>query len=203
MAARRAVGHGQHRGREERGRGARRGSGGAFEKGQANSQYVFARLEARAIQKLVELDLAAAKAEAERRNAKSREPHAERARSMQVSSAQFSTSGRTSKFPPASTSPIATVKADAAQNSFSARGAGITWAVMDSGIDTDSSPFRKTQQPSTQISPGIRTSPSMAAGHSKTRTATERMLRGLLPASGACRRKHRRASAGRSRSRVT
>ncbi|MGH6814866.1 MAG: S8 family peptidase, partial [Hyphomicrobiaceae bacterium] len=29
---------------------------------------------------------------------------------------------------------IATVKADAAQNSFSARGAGITWAVMDSGI---------------------------------------------------------------------
>ena len=38
---------------------------------------------------------------------------------------------------------IATVKADAAQNSFSARGAGITWAVMDSGIQKDHPHFRK------------------------------------------------------------
>ena len=38
---------------------------------------------------------------------------------------------------------IATVKADAAQNSFSARGAGITWAVMDSGIQHDHPHFRK------------------------------------------------------------
>src|SRR5262249_60871165 len=32
---------------------------------------------------------------------------------------------------------IATVKADAAQNSFSALGTGITWAVIDSGIRHD------------------------------------------------------------------
>ena len=38
---------------------------------------------------------------------------------------------------------IATVKADAAQNSFSAHGAGITWAVMDSGIDEDHPHFQK------------------------------------------------------------
>jgi subtilisin family serine protease len=30
---------------------------------------------------------------------------------------------------------MATVKADAAQISFTARGAGVTWAVLDSGID--------------------------------------------------------------------
>ena len=38
---------------------------------------------------------------------------------------------------------IATVKADAAQNSFSASGAGITWAVMDSGIDATHQHFSK------------------------------------------------------------
>ena len=38
---------------------------------------------------------------------------------------------------------IATVKADAAQNSFSASGAGITWAVMDSGIQHDHPHFHK------------------------------------------------------------
>jgi serine protease AprX len=32
---------------------------------------------------------------------------------------------------------IATVKANAAQNAFSASGAGITWAVMDSGINSE------------------------------------------------------------------
>jgi hypothetical protein len=44
-----------------------------FEKDQVNSQYIFARLEARAIQKLVELDMATAKADAERRNAENEE----------------------------------------------------------------------------------------------------------------------------------
>jgi len=38
---------------------------------------------------------------------------------------------------------IATVKADAAQNSFSAWGAAITWAVMDSGIRNDHPHFQK------------------------------------------------------------
>ena len=38
---------------------------------------------------------------------------------------------------------VATVKADAAQNSFSAWGTGITWAVMDSGIQQDHQHFQK------------------------------------------------------------
>ena len=41
---------------------------------------------------------------------------------------------------------VATVKADAAQNAFSARGAGITWAVMDSGIEHDHQHFQELRQ---------------------------------------------------------
>ena len=40
---------------------------------------------------------------------------------------------------------IATVKADAARNSFSAMGNGVVWAVMDSGIDGSHAHFRKHQ----------------------------------------------------------
>src|SRR6266487_198315 len=113
-----------------------------FEKDRPNSQYVFARLEARAIQKLVVLDMEAAKAEAEKRSKATENT----ATNVQVDPAKFraifhiwpdfEVSAYINKS-------IATVKADAAQNSFSAWGAGITWAVMDSGIQKDHQHFQK------------------------------------------------------------
>ncbi|MGZ5101111.1 MAG: S8 family peptidase [Usitatibacter sp.] len=112
------------------------------EKDQINSQYVFARLEARAIRKLVEMDMAEAKAEAEKRRAATDNPalkaqiDAARYRAIFHIWPDFEVSACINKS-------IATVKADAAQNSFSAHGAGITWAVMDSGIRHDHEHFRK------------------------------------------------------------
>ncbi|CAN5723384.1 hypothetical protein BH20VER1_BH20VER1_29730 [soil metagenome] len=121
-----------------------------FEKDQRDSQYLFARLEARAIQKLVEIDMAEAKRRAENRT--------DELEKKRAKTAAESGDEKTPK-PPAKpqldpakhraiyhiwpdfeisaciSKSIATVKADAAQNSFSARGAGITWAVMDSGIE--------------------------------------------------------------------
>jgi len=112
-----------------------------FEKDRPNSQYVFARLEARAIQALVVLDMEAANTEAEKRKATENA-----ATNVQVDPAKFraifhiwpdfEVSAYINKS-------IATVKADAAQNSFSAWGTGITWSVMDSGIQHDHPHFRK------------------------------------------------------------
>lgn len=113
-------------------------------KDQRESSYIFARLEARVIQALVDLDIDAAKSEAKARNR----------------DASLDNSTGTPKFDPSKfraifriwpdfeisayiNKSIATVKADAAQNSFSAHGAGITWAVMDSGIKHDHEHFRK------------------------------------------------------------
>ncbi len=113
-----------------------------FEKDQPNSQYLFARLEARAIQELVDLDMAAAKTEADKRNvanesAASKEQTAPaKFRAIFHIWPDFEVSACINKS-------ISTVKADAAQNSFSAWGAGITWAVMDSGIQKDHQHFRK------------------------------------------------------------
>jgi serine protease AprX len=104
-----------------------------LEKDQRNSQYVFACLEARVIQKLVELDFAQAKVEADRRRAAAENPSvraqidSSRFRSIFHIWPDFEVSAYINKS-------ISTVKADAAQNSFSALGRGITWAVMDSGI---------------------------------------------------------------------
>ena len=127
-----------------------------FEKDQLNSQYVFARLEARAIQALVELDMAAAKDESDRLLVAAK---AEFDRRLAAATAEPDTHRVPAESPPTRIEPtkfraifhiwpdfeisaciyksIATVKADAAQNSFSAQGAGITWAVMDSGIQKD------------------------------------------------------------------
>ena len=102
-----------------------------YEKDQPNGQYMFATLEARAIQKLVELDMAHARERAAEYQAKSpsaKAIDANRFRAIFHIWPDFEVSGYVNKS-------IATVKADAAQSSFSALGAGITWAVMDSGID--------------------------------------------------------------------
>jgi len=156
-----------------------------FEKDRQNSQYLFARLEARAIQKLVALDRKAAAdiaaekvAAAEKEAAEKAKTAAEKAAADKVAPEKAATKEEntttkavteTSKIATeiAPTTPdstkyraifhiwpdfevsacinksIATVKADAAQNSFSAWGAGITWAVMDSGIKADHEHFLK------------------------------------------------------------
>ena len=127
-----------------------------YDKDQLNSQYVFARLEARAIKALVELDIVAAKGESERLLAAAKTEFDAR---LAAAKANPDAHPMAAKSPPTRIEPskfraifhiwpdfeisaciyksIATVKADAAQNSFSAQGAGITWAVMDSGIQKD------------------------------------------------------------------
>jgi serine protease AprX len=138
-----------------------------FEKDRANSQYLFARLEARVIQKLVALDMeaakelgdgiaakkaaaekeASAKADQEKGAPKKNDPKAAPAVPLHTPDPSkrraifhiwpdFEVSACINKS-------VATVKADAAQNSFSAWGTGITWAVMDSGIKHDHPHFEK------------------------------------------------------------
>ena len=112
------------------------------EKDNPTSQYVFARLEARAIRRLVELDMNQAKAEAEKRKESTDHPSLKAAIDWRKFRAifhiwpDFEVSACINRS-------IATVKADAAQQSFSSRGAGITWAVMDSGIQHDHDHFRR------------------------------------------------------------
>jgi hypothetical protein len=118
-----------------------------LEKDQPSSQYIFARLEARAIQCLVEMDMDAAVVTAKRiresRKADRVEMEEKTGQSMAVRPVDafryrsiyhiwpdFEVSASINKS-------IATVKANAAQNSFAASGAGITWAVMDSGINRE------------------------------------------------------------------
>ena len=154
------------------------GQGIHFEKDRRNSQYLFARLEARAIQRLVALDMEAGKIAAEEIAAKkaAAEKEAEKAAADKEAAvttasqdnATAKTAAESPKLTAISSKPpdpskcraifhiwpdfeisacinksIATVKADAAQNSFSALGTGITWAVMDSGIDATHPHFRK------------------------------------------------------------
>jgi len=141
-----------------------------FEKDRPNSQYMFARLEARAIQRLVALDMDAAKDLAEKIAAKKAAAEKEAAAMTDkeenaTAKTAAETPKATTELPPKTPDPskcraifhiwpdfevsayinksIATVKADAAQNSFSASGVGITWAVMDSGIQKDHPHFKK------------------------------------------------------------
>lgn len=141
-----------------------------FEKDRASSQYLFARLEARVIHNLVALDMEAAKALAVEIALKKAAAEKEAAaRSGEEKGSKKKRAAETAKraTPSRAQAPdpskcraifhiwpdfevsasinksVATVKADAAQNSFSAWGAGITWAVMDSGIKNDHPHFEK------------------------------------------------------------
>ena len=112
------------------------GQGIHFEKDQPSSQYLFARLEARAISALVQLDIDAAIAKEAELKAKTeneaarKQIHAPALRAIYHIWPDFEVSATITKS-------IATVKCDAAHNAFSATGSGITWAVMDSGINAD------------------------------------------------------------------
>ncbi len=118
-----------------------------LKKYQRESGYVFARMEARVIKALIELDIDAAKSKASEAEAKIHE-----ARPGNLTGAAKIDPGKFRaifriwpdfEISASINKSIATIKADAAQNSFSARGAGITWAVMDSGIKHDHEHFHK------------------------------------------------------------
>lgn len=96
------------------------------------SQYIFARLSMQVIQDLVKLDGAdPASAKPGKRSKTSASPGpTKKHRALYRIWPDF-------EVHPLITKSIATVKADAAHNSFSAFGEGITWAVMDSGIHRD------------------------------------------------------------------
>src|SRR5215207_4932413 len=112
------------------------GQGIHFQKDQPSSQYLFARLEARVISALVQLDIDTATAKAEELRAATdnealrKQIQASSLRAIYHIWPDFEVSATITKS-------IATVKCDAAHNAFSATGSGITWAVMDSGVRHD------------------------------------------------------------------
>lgn len=105
------------------------------DKSKQSKQYIFARLEARVIKRLVELDMAHASAEA----AKISDKLATTVPNVRTDAPAYRAIFHIwPDFPVTSciTQSIATVKADAAQIAFSALGADIVWAVADSGINS-------------------------------------------------------------------
>jgi serine protease AprX len=121
-----------------------------LEKDQLSSQYVFARLEARAIQQLVEMDMAAAQKAADAvKTARIVEAAVQEAANPETMKRAVRSAVDAGRYraifhiwPDFDVSAcinksVATVKANAAQNSFAALGSNITWAVMDSGISAD------------------------------------------------------------------
>src|SRR5687767_378116 len=118
------------------------GQGIHFQKDQPSSQYLFARLEARAISALVQLDIDTATAKETELKAKTdnealkRQISAPALRAIYHIWPDFEVSATIVKS-------IATVKCDAAHNAFAATGSGITWAVMDSGINADHPHFAR------------------------------------------------------------
>lgn len=125
-------------------------------KSDPSNQYVFARLQSDVIQKLVEIDHGMAEkiAKAEE-NSKPAEKPAKRSgkRAPAAKSAPLeTTSYRTIyhiwpdfEIQGCITRSIATVKVDAAHQSFTAMGKDIVWAVMDSGIDAHHPHFHHHQ----------------------------------------------------------
>lgn len=124
-----------------------------------SSQYVFARLEGRVIQRLVAIDeqhaqeLAIADAVALQSAAQPAAPAAQPkkrkgkavVKEPPLDEARFRTIHHIwpdFRIQSCIMRSIATVKADAAHHSFTALGEGITWAVMDSGIDADHPHFK-------------------------------------------------------------
>jgi serine protease AprX len=127
-------------------------------------QYVFARLEGKAIKRLVAIDLENAKNDARaevRATAAPVQTDTSKKRKKKVTEASnpdaeieqraAGIAGRFRtihhiwpdfKLRSCITQSIATIKADAAHRSFTAFGQGITWAVMDSGIQGDHPHFR-------------------------------------------------------------
>ena len=112
-----------------------------------SNQYIFARLSGKVIREFVRLDVERAGKEAKAAK-KTRQPK-KRGTAMQAGTAipyRFRAIYRIwpdFQIGPCITKSLATVKADAAQTSFSAQGVNITWAIMDSGIDANHPHFAR------------------------------------------------------------
>ena len=119
-------------------------------KSELSKQYVFARLSGRVIRELVRLDVehAGVEAKAATRTEPSKTSAGKSRRQKKGGKAPVATNvAGVYRFraiyriwpdfaiKPCITKSVATVKADAAQISFCASGVGITWAIMDSGIE--------------------------------------------------------------------
>ncbi|HWN24123.1 MAG TPA: hypothetical protein VNN16_03365, partial [Candidatus Sulfotelmatobacter sp.] len=109
-------------------------------KSDLSNQYIFARLSGKVIRELVRLDVERAGSVAKTAK-KPRQPKKRGKASVQSAALyRFRSIYRIwpdFKISPCITKSLATVKADAAQTSFCAHGADITWAIMDSGIDAN------------------------------------------------------------------
>ena len=112
-------------------------------KSDLSNQYIFARLSGKVIREVVRLDVERADEEAKTAK-KPLQPKKRGKASVQASAAapvyRFRAIYRIwpdFKISACITKSLATVKADAAQTSFCAQGIGITWAIMDSGIDAN------------------------------------------------------------------
>lgn len=107
-----------------------------------SNQYIFARLSGKVIRELVRLDVGHAASEAKKAKKPSRSKKREKATVQTATAAVYRFRAIYRIWPdfkisPCITKSLATVKADAAQTSFCAHGADITWAIMDSGIDAN------------------------------------------------------------------
>jgi hypothetical protein len=117
-------------------------------KSDLSNQYIFARLNGKAIRELVRLDVERAGKEAKTAK-KRRQPKRHGKTSTQMDTAapyRFRAIYRIwpdFQISPCITKSLATVKADAAQTSFCAHGTGVTWAIMDSGIDANHPHFAR------------------------------------------------------------
>lgn len=126
-------------------------------KTELSNQYVFARLEGRVIIKLIEIDARQAKVMA--RAAKAGQTETAKQASgnigkvpqgvidaiVEPDATQFQTIHQIwpdFELKTCTVKSIRTIKVDAAQNSFTAFGEGITWAVMDTGIDVEHPHFK-------------------------------------------------------------
>ncbi len=99
--------------------------------------YVFAQLSAAEIQRLIEIDGRVAASIDEHRPLREEAkgtPHHELRAIFRI--------WESTAIGPLTTKSIRTIKADAAQTAYSASGANIVWAVMDSGIDKDHPHFK-------------------------------------------------------------
>ncbi len=110
-----------------------------------SNQYIFARLSGKVIRELVRLDAERAASQAKKAK-KAEKPRQSKKRGKATVRSDAAALYRFRaiyriwpdfKISPCIAKSLATVKADAAQTSFCAHGAGITWAIMDSGIDAN------------------------------------------------------------------
>ena len=113
-----------------------------------SNQYIFARLNGKVIRELVRLDVEHADKDVKTAK-KTRQPKkGNRTPAHAGTTAQYHFRAIYRIWPdfqigPCITKSLATVKADAAQSSFSAQGINITWAIMDSGIDANHPHFAR------------------------------------------------------------